>query len=110
MRLFLIPACDAIRTMAARAPHERLLAQTQALATRPDRTEALQGLAVPTLFLRGGADGFSPLEGARSIAAAMPRATLTVLEKCGHLPSLEAPMQARAAIRQVFVTRAATAG
>ncbi|KQT83923.1 alpha/beta fold hydrolase [Aurantimonas sp. Leaf443] len=99
-------AADLFRAMAARAPLERLSAQNEALAGRPDRMADLAGLPVPTLLLWGAEDGFSPPAAAEAMRAAMPDARCVVIEDCGHLPSLESPMQCAAAIRRRFVAGA----
>lgn len=96
-------AADAFRAMAARASVDRLLAQNEALMTRPDRVADLPRLACRSLLIWGEADGFSAPEAGRAMAGAMPDAEFVLLEECGHLPSLETPMRVAAAIRARFV-------
>lgn len=96
-------AADAFRVMAARAGLDRLLAQNEALMTRPDRVADLPGLACRALLVWGEADSFSSPDAGRAMARAMPDAEFVALEDCGHLPSLETPMRVAAAIRARFV-------
>ncbi len=96
-------AADTFRRMAARAPTDRLLAQNEALLTRPDRTGDLARIACPVLLLWGREDVFSPVSAGEAMAAALPDARLAVLDECGHLPSLETPMRVAAEIRRRFV-------
>jgi pimeloyl-ACP methyl ester carboxylesterase len=53
--------------------------------------EAMERLAVPTLFLWGDRDAFAPPASGEALAARMPNASVTVLDDVGHLPQLEAP-------------------
>ncbi|WP_168990478.1 alpha/beta fold hydrolase [Aureimonas flava] len=96
-------AADTFRAMAARAGTDRLLAQNEALMTRPDRTADLPGLACRSLLVWGEADAFSAPEAGRAMAQAMPEAEFVLLEECGHLPTLETPMRVAAAIRARFL-------
>ncbi|WP_062016933.1 alpha/beta fold hydrolase [Aureimonas sp. AU4] len=95
-------AADTFRRMAARAPTDRLLAQNEALATRPDRLGDLASVDVPTLLIWGAEDGFSPPAEGQLMAERMPDARFVELEACGHLPSLETPMRVASEIRSRF--------
>ncbi len=99
-------AADRFRLMAARATPDQLLAQNEALATRPDRSADLGQLRCPALLLWGAEDAFSPPSVGEAMAAGMPNARFVRLEECGHLPSLEAPMRVAAEIRRRFVAEA----
>ncbi|WP_279482701.1 alpha/beta hydrolase [Aureimonas sp. SK2] len=96
-------AADVFRAMAARAGIDRLLAQNEALMTRPDRVGDLPRLSCASLLIWGEADTFSAPEAGRAMAGAMPDAEFVLLEECGHLPSLETPMRVATAIRARFV-------
>ncbi|KAB0682828.1 alpha/beta fold hydrolase [Aureimonas leprariae] len=95
-------AADGFRRMAARCPDATLLAQNEALLSRPDRRADLGSLSCRTLLVWGEHDAFSPVAAAREIAAALPDAELIVLPDCGHLPSLEATTRVADAIRARF--------
>ncbi|MBB3952213.1 alpha/beta fold hydrolase [Aureimonas jatrophae] len=95
-------AADTFRRMAVCAPIERLLAQNEALATRPDRLADLASIDVPALLIWGAEDQFSaPAEG-QAMAERMHDARFVELEACGHLPSLETPMRVASEIRSRF--------
>lgn len=63
----------------------------RAMATRPDSFEALRALAVPALVVGGEEDVLSPPAEAQAMADALPRSTLLVLPRTGHLLALETP-------------------
>lgn len=62
-----------------------------ALAARPDATEFLPKIAVPTLVLVGEEDKLTPPALSEAMAKAIPGARLSVIPKAGHLSSLEEP-------------------
>ncbi|WP_062114400.1 alpha/beta fold hydrolase [Aureimonas sp. AU40] len=101
-------AADAFRRMTERAPASRLLAQNEALATRPDRTGDLSRITCPALLIWGADDQFSPPGAGQGMAEALPDARFVLLEECGHLPSLETPMRVAAEIRRRFVPEVPT--
>jgi proline iminopeptidase len=80
----------------ARAIEARLYAQTW-LNPDYDLCPRLRGLQIPALVIHGDRDLF-PLDGARGVAAALPRARLVVLNDCGHFSYLERPAEVEAAI------------
>ncbi|MBB6441319.1 alpha/beta fold hydrolase [Phycisphaera mikurensis] len=73
-----------------RAPTEPMRRALRALAGL-DLRENLPELALPTLFLHGGADPVFPVGAAGDAAAACSAARLAVLPGVGHLPMFEAP-------------------
>ncbi len=58
--------------------------QYAALLSAGSAREALSRLRTPTLIVHGGDDPLIPVEAARSMAEAMPRAELLVIEGMGH--------------------------
>jgi abhydrolase domain-containing protein 8 len=60
--------------------------------------QALATLATPVQLLVGEADLLTPPDGARRLAAMLPRAQLKVLARCGHQVPLEQPEVVLAAI------------
>jgi pimeloyl-ACP methyl ester carboxylesterase len=60
----------------------------------------LARIAQPTAVIWGERDGLFPLATGRAIAAALPRATLTVLPGCGHAVHWECPGGLVAALRE----------
>lgn len=62
-----------------------------ALAGRPDMTEAMGRVDVPTLAIVGEEDAITPPDVVRRFVEVMPRAELVVLPGCGHMPPMESP-------------------
>lgn len=62
----------------------------RAIAARPDSTELLETISVPTMVIAGRQDAIIPTAGVRAIADGIPGARYVELE-CGHLSNLELP-------------------
>ena len=58
--------------------------QMMAISAQPDRTEALGGIAAPTLVVHGTADPLVTLSGGEATAAAVPNATLLTFDDMAH--------------------------
>ena len=58
--------------------------QLAAILASGSRKPRLPSLAVPTLVLHGAADPLVPIEHGRDVAATVPGARLTVIERMGH--------------------------
>lgn len=65
--------------------------QQNAIMHRPDSRPALPRIACPTLVLVGADDMATPPERAEEMADLIPGARLEVIERCGHLSTLEQP-------------------
>jgi pimeloyl-ACP methyl ester carboxylesterase len=61
------------------------------MAARPDATDVLASIAVPTLVVTGAEDALFGPEVGRELASAIPGARFLLVEEAGHLPSLERP-------------------
>jgi len=85
--------------MLRRAGPAALVRQNVAVAARPDSRPLLPAIACPTLVMCGDADLVTPLEHSREIAAAVPGAELVVLDRCGHMLTMERPHEVNAALR-----------
>ena len=68
------------------------------MAARPDRTEFLPRLAIPTLVIAGLDDAVVPMSEARAMAAAIPNAHFVAVPHAGHLAPLENHQATDAAI------------
>jgi pimeloyl-ACP methyl ester carboxylesterase len=55
--------------------------------------EELAELAMPTAIVSGDSDVLVPLGNGKTLHGLIPGASLSVLERCGHLPTWEAPEQ-----------------
>jgi pimeloyl-ACP methyl ester carboxylesterase len=63
----------------------------EAMKTRPDHTDLLPTIAVPTLVVVGESDALIPLDVAEAMAKAIPGARLEVVPNAGHVANLENP-------------------
>jgi pimeloyl-ACP methyl ester carboxylesterase len=88
-----------IRRMAADTGAERFLGQQRAIMARIDSRPSLAAIAVPTLVVRGDADGITTQAHQDEIVAAIPGAQKVVIADCGHLPTLEKPAETNAILR-----------
>jgi pimeloyl-ACP methyl ester carboxylesterase len=75
---------------------DALVGGAQALATRPDYTPLLSRVEVPTLVYLALEDTVYPLAVARSLAEAIPGATLLTVPDAAHAAVLEAPNRTNA--------------
>jgi len=73
-----------------------------ALRDRPDSTELLSRIAVPTTVIVGEQDTISPVAEMQAIARAIPDASFTVLKGAGHLSNLERPSAFDDALRNAL--------
>jgi pimeloyl-ACP methyl ester carboxylesterase len=88
-----------VMDMTHRVGRDAYLRQMRAIMGRPDGREDLRRIGVPTLVLCGREDQSTPLALHEEIAALVPGAVLTVIERCGHLATLEQPAMVNAALR-----------
>jgi pimeloyl-ACP methyl ester carboxylesterase len=93
------PLAEIILKMAERIGKDGFLRQQRAIMARPDGREDLRRIHCPTLVLCGRQDALTPLALHEEIASLVPGATLTVIEDCGHLSTLEKPKSVNAAFR-----------
>jgi pimeloyl-ACP methyl ester carboxylesterase len=70
---------------------ETLVAATRAWRDRPDRTELLARIDVPTLVICGGEDSLATPTEMRAVAAVIADAEYVEIAGAGHLSNLEAP-------------------
>jgi pimeloyl-ACP methyl ester carboxylesterase len=82
---------DEIAAMQRRAGVQTLKRQQQALLNRGDGFAQLDQVKVPTAFITGALDAWSPPEQHREMQTHVPGSTLTVIEDCGHMAPMEAP-------------------
>ena len=88
-----------LRQMVMRATHEQHVRQITALLNRPDATELLATITVPTLLVVGRQDEWSPVAQHRQMAAAIAGARLEVIEDSGHMVTVERPERVTALLR-----------
>ena len=95
---------DDVVAMMARHSRDVLAAQTLAGLTRPDYTDMLARISVPTLVAPGDMDTLRPVAVHQEMAARIPGSRLVVIEISGHMVAMEQPAQVTAAMRDWFTT------
>lgn len=95
---------DAVVAMALRVGIEAFERQQGAIIARADPLPGLAAIAVPTLVLVGEDDRTTPPHYSRTIAQAVPGATLVTVPQCGHMAPMERPEAVNAALREWLAT------
>jgi len=80
-----------VRRMLARSPAEGVVGALEAMIARPDSTEMLATIDVPTLIVVGDEDVLTPPKDSRAMHEAIRGSRLEVLAGAGHLSNLERP-------------------
>lgn len=91
---------EQILDMLERSSVAQFEAQITALLGRPDANPVLPTITCPTLVLTGREDWWSPPEQHAQIAAPIAGAQLTIVERCGHMSTMEQPDAVNAAFAQ----------
>ncbi len=86
---------EQVRAMARRWSVPGLVGALRTLRDRPDSTETLRGVRVPTLVLVGSDDAIAPPDTARAMAQLIPGAQCHVVPAAGHIAPLEQPLATR---------------
>ena len=81
-----------VREMARRWSVPGLVGALRTLRDRPDSTETLRSVRMPTLVLVGSEDEIAPPQAARAMAQLIPDAQCHVVPAAGHLAPLEQPL------------------
>lgn len=82
---------EGLHQMLAGAPVEGVIGALQAMMDRPDSTELLPTITVPTLIIVGEEDALTPVKESRAMHAAIPGSRLEVIPGAGHCSNLEKP-------------------
>jgi pimeloyl-ACP methyl ester carboxylesterase len=90
---------ETVMQMAERVGPDAFLRQQTAIMGRPDGRADLARIACPALVLCGKQDLLTPPELHEEMAAAIPGASLVMIDDCGHLSALEQPERVSAALR-----------
>lgn len=93
---------DHVLGMMWAAPPEGAAAAHRGRAQRQDYVSHLGTVAVPAAVVVGTEDAFTPVSEASLLQAAIPGATLTVVDGVGHLPNLERPAEFNAALDRLL--------
>lgn len=92
------PLFESILDMLERSSPEQFAAQINALLNRPDASALLPTITCPTLVLCGQEDSWSPPAQHEKMRDAIPNAELCIIERCGHMSSVEQPQAVNAAL------------
>lgn len=79
---------------------DQLIRQNRAIMSRPDARLHLPQVTCPTLVMCGDSDQLTPPECSREIAALIPQAELMMIDQCGHMLTMERPVEVNAALRE----------
>ena len=85
------PLIEAILAMFERKSADVFACQIQALLERPDASDVLASLQVPTLILCGRQDGWAPVAQHQAMQRLAPGSVLNVIEDAGHMAPMERP-------------------
>jgi 3-oxoadipate enol-lactonase len=82
---------DRVRGMIAAQSPSAIAAASIGMAERPDSTADLPSIDTPTAVVTSDGDTLIPADVTSTISELVPGATLTMIERAGHLSNLEAP-------------------
>ncbi|MBL8116116.1 MAG: alpha/beta fold hydrolase [Anaerolineae bacterium] len=68
-----------------------IMGALQALASRPDSSDTLKSVTVPTVVIGGEGDQLFKPEIPQEMARLVPNAVLTMIDAAGHMPMMETP-------------------
>lgn len=89
---------ESILQMFGRRTADTFAAQLQALIHRPDASDVLGALQVPTLIACGREDSWSPVSQHEAMQRLVPQATLRVVDDAGHMVMMERPRETAAVL------------
>lgn len=97
---------EPIVSMFGRSSADRFAAQIRALLDRPEASDVLRSLRVPTLVLSGRQDAWNPPPVHEEMAALVPagQARLALLDGCAHMCTVERPEAVNAELRRWLQT------
>src|SRR6266545_3441985 len=95
---------ERLRRIILRQKPETLESDLAAMRDRPDSTDFLARIAIPTIVLAGDHDVISPPAECQAMAAAIPGARFVSIPAAGHLTPMERPGAVAAALSEFFTT------
>jgi pimeloyl-ACP methyl ester carboxylesterase len=93
---------ERVRRLIERQPAETVIADLEAMRDRPDSTELLPSIEVPTLVVVGEADALTPPAASEAMTAAIPGARLVRIPGAGHLTPMERPRAVADSLAEFF--------
>jgi len=91
---------ELVKSIQAAAPVQGIVGDLMAMAERPDSTDLLGSIAVPTLVIVGKDDVLTPPADAERIARGIPGARLVTIPDAGHMSNMEQPDQFNRALTE----------
>ncbi len=91
---------DRCKEMMLAADPEGIAAALRGMAERPDMSELLPRISVPTLVIVGEQDQITTVQEMRQMAEAIPRSTFVEISNAGHMSPMEQPEQVNAALEE----------
>jgi pimeloyl-ACP methyl ester carboxylesterase len=92
------------KIMMTASPRGMVTAQ-RAMAARPDSTDTLRNVRVPTLIVVGDRDPITPVEDAQRMASLIPGSALVVIQDAAHASNFDQPDQFNRAAIDFFRMR-----
>ena len=99
---------DLFLAMARDVGIDGFVRQQHAAIGRPDSRATLATIQCPTVVVCGREDEITPLALSEEMAAAIPDARLVVVDRCGHMSTLERPQEVTQALTEWLTTADAT--
>jgi len=93
-------AVEDVRTMITDADPEGLAAALRGMAERPDSTDLLSTIDVPTLVICGTDDRITPLSEVRAMSEGISHSQFVEIPDAGHIPTVETPEAVNALLQQ----------
>ncbi len=84
---------DRVYDMAEEVGHECFISHAEALASRRDYSSVLQRFGRPVKIIYGDSDMLTPEPRQRHLVSLLAMNSVTVIPECGHLSSLESPVE-----------------
>jgi pimeloyl-ACP methyl ester carboxylesterase len=97
------PLVETVIAMAESVGQTAFFRQQEAIMGRPDGRGDLVRIQCPTLVLCGREDAITPPAVHEEMASAIPSARLVMIERCGHLSTLEQPVEVSNRLRSWLI-------
>jgi pimeloyl-ACP methyl ester carboxylesterase len=101
---------ERVQRIISRQTPETIEADLIAMRDRPDSTEFLSQIAVPTLVIVGERDALTPPADSEAMAAAIPGARLVTVPGAGHLTPMERPRAVAESLGEFFAAALGAGG
>jgi pimeloyl-ACP methyl ester carboxylesterase len=90
-----------LRAILEACPTKTIEYALMAMRDRPDRTEDLPSIAVPTAIIVGDHDAITPPAMSEKMNKAIPKSHLTIVNGAGHMACMEQPDQVNRALAEM---------